>query len=126
MGLGALAPKTALIETETERRKIAWPERVRLVLEDLGPCFMKLGQIASTRADVLPGELIVELKKLQDDVRPVDVAAIKTEIESSLLAPVAEVFSWFDEQPLATATIGQVHRAKLRASFDHPREPLET
>jgi ubiquinone biosynthesis protein len=125
MGLGALAPRTALIETETERRKIAWPERVRLVLEDLGPCFMKLGQIASTRADLLPNDLIIELKKLQDDVPPVPVAAMKTEIESSLAAPLADVFSSFDEQALATATIGQVHRARLRATFEHP-EAAET
>jgi ubiquinone biosynthesis protein len=118
MGLGALAPKTALIETETERRKIAWPERVRLVLEDLGPCFMKLGQIASTRADILPNELIVELKKLQDDVPPADVGAVKAEIEGSLSMPLNEIFSWFDDRPLATATIGQVHRARIRGSFE--------
>jgi ubiquinone biosynthesis protein len=118
MGLGAVAPRTALIETETERRKIAWPERVRLVLEDLGPCFMKLGQIASTRADILPNDLIVELKKLQDDVPPADVAAIKAEIEGSLSTPVNVVFSSFDDRPLATASIGQVHRARIRASFE--------
>src|SRR5262249_54318357 len=61
------------------------------------------------------------------DVRPVDVAAIKSEIESSLLAPIGDVFSWFDDRPLAAATIGQVHRARLRASFDHGRDKsLET
>ena len=62
-----------------------------MVLEDLGPSFMKLGQIASTRADLLPQELIDELKKLQDDVPPVDFAAIKAEVESSLAAPIAEI-----------------------------------
>jgi ubiquinone biosynthesis protein len=125
MGLGGLAPKTSLIETETERRKIAWPERIRLVLEDLGPSFMKLGQIASTRADLLPKELIVELVKLQDDVRPVEFAAIKAEVESSLAAPIDEIFSKFDERPLATATIGQVHRARLRKAFDNAAPSLE-
>ncbi|HEY3595806.1 MAG TPA: AarF/UbiB family protein [Polyangiaceae bacterium] len=118
MGLGALAPKTALIETENVRRKVAWPERVRLVLEDLGPCFMKLGQIASTRADILPNELIVELKKLQDDVPAAAFAAIKNEIEGSLSMPIGELFASFEQRALATATIGQVHRAKLRPVFD--------
>jgi ubiquinone biosynthesis protein len=115
MGLGALAPKTAFVETETERRRMAWPERIRLVLEDLGPSFMKLGQIVSTRADLLPQALIHELTKLQDDVRPVDFAAIQKEVESSLAAPISDVFSHFDPEPLAAATIGQVHRARLKS-----------
>jgi ubiquinone biosynthesis protein len=120
MGLGALAPKTALIETETERRRVAWAERIRLVLEDLGPSFMKLGQIVSTRADLLPRELIAELVKLQDDVRPVDFAAIQKAVESSLAAPISDVYDRFDEQPIAAATIGQVHRARLKAAPSDP------
>jgi ubiquinone biosynthesis protein len=120
MGLGALAPRTALVQTETERRRVAWPERIRLVLEDLGPSFMKLGQIVSTRADLLPPELIAELVKLQDDVRPVEFAAIEKEVESSLAAPISDVYSHFDAQPLAAATIGQVHRARLKSP---PQDP---
>jgi ubiquinone biosynthesis protein len=112
MGLGSLAPKTTRPD-ETSRRA-QWPERVRLVLEDLGPSFMKLGQIVSTRTDLLPKELISELKKLQDDVRPVDFAAIRAEVETSLGASIAEIYAEFDERPLAAATIGQVHRAKLK------------
>ena len=119
MGLGGLAPKTTRPDTETSRRA-AWPERVRLVLEDLGPSFMKLGQIASTRTDLLPPELIAELKKLQDDVRPVDFAAIKTEVEASLGASIDDIFADFTERPLAAATIGQVHRAKLRVPPELP------
>jgi ubiquinone biosynthesis protein len=126
MGLGSLAPKTAFIETDAERRTVAWPERIRLVLEDLGPSFMKLGQIVSTRTDLLPKELILQLKKLQDDVRPVEFAAIQEAIESSLGAPLGDVFARFDERSLAAATIGQVHRAKLRrenAPSSEPEEP---
>jgi ubiquinone biosynthesis protein len=117
MGLGNLAPKTTRPDLETNRRA-AWPERVRLVLEDLGPSFMKLGQIASTRTDLLPKELIVELKKLQDDVRPVDFAAIRSEVEVSLGASIADIYAAFEERPIAAATIGQVHRARLRAASD--------
>ena len=81
---------------------------------------MKLGQIASTRADLLPPELIAELVKLQDDVPPVDFAAIQREVEGSLGAPLSEVYERFDEQPLAAATIGQVHRARLKADPSGP------
>jgi ubiquinone biosynthesis protein len=110
------APEIAREEVEKgeeEKRRISIHERARLVLQDLGPSFIKLGQIASTRGDVLPPELIVELKKLQDDVPPVGFEQIKEVVESSLGAPIRDVFVRFDEKPLATASIGQVHRAVL-------------
>src|SRR5580704_9490791 len=72
---------------EDEKRRISIHERVRLVLQDLGPSFIKLGQIISTRADVLPPELITELKKLQDDVPPVSFEALRDVVEASLGAP---------------------------------------
>jgi ubiquinone biosynthesis protein len=125
MGLGGLAPKTAFVETEAERRAVAWQERIRLVLEDLGPSFMKLGQIVSTRTDLLPKELILQLKKLQDDVRPVEFGPIKEVVEGSLGAPIEEVFARFDERSLAAATIGQVHRAQLRRESAAPSEPSD-
>jgi ubiquinone biosynthesis protein len=99
---------------EDEKRRISVAERVRLVLQDLGPSFIKLGQIASTRTDVLPPEVILELKKLQDDVPAVAFAEIRHVVQESLGAPIDQLFVTFDERPLATASIGQVHRAVLR------------
>ncbi len=119
MGLSSLAPSGGQ-KGEDEKRKIAWPERTRLAIQDLGPSFIKLGQILSTRGDVLPKELVVELKKLQDDVPAVAFEDIKKAVESSLGRPLEELYETFDQKPLATASIGQVHRARLRAEFDEP------
>jgi ubiquinone biosynthesis protein len=84
------------------------------VLQDLGPSFIKLGQIASTRQDLVPPEIIAELKKLQDNVPPVAAEEIRRVIEESLALPVSQLFVSFQDTPLATASIGQVHRAVLR------------
>ena len=102
-----------LARGEEEKKRVSIHERVRLVLQDLGPSFIKLGQIASTRADLLPAELLVELKKLQDDVPPVPFADVREVVESSLGESLEKLFVRFDEKPLATASIGQVHRAVL-------------
>lgn len=102
-----------LASGEEEKSRISTAERVRLVLQDLGPSFIKLGQIASTRNDLLPPDVIAELKKLQDDVPAVPFEDIRKVVESSLHAPIEQTFVSFEEKPLATASIGQVHRAVL-------------
>ncbi len=95
--------------------------RLRKVLEDLGPSFVKLGQIMSTRPDLIPEDILIELKKLQDEVPPVAFDAIREQVERELSCELADVYTWFDESPLASASIAQVHRARLKDG-DHEHE----
>jgi ubiquinone biosynthesis protein len=104
-----------------EKKEISPAVRARLVLEDLGASFVKLGQIASTRPDILPADLILELKKLQDSVPPIPFSEIRDQVESSLGAPIGDIYEWVDEEPLAAASVAQVHRARLRTD-DGPVE----
>ena len=89
------------------------PRRIRRILEELGPSFIKLGQLMSTRADVFPPEYITELKKLQDRVPPVPFPEIRQVIQRELGQPVDEVFSTFEAESIAAASVAQVHTARL-------------
>lgn len=89
-------------------------EKLRLLLEDLGPTFIKLGQLLSTREDIFPSSVTDELKKLRDEVAPIPFEQIKTRIEEEIHAPINKVFLSIDEKSLASASIGQVHKAKLK------------
>ena len=89
-------------------------ERIRRALEDLGPIYVKFGQILSTRRDLLPDDIAQELARLQDDVPPFPGALARTTIETALGEPIESVFHNFDETPLASASIAQVHSAELK------------
>jgi ubiquinone biosynthesis protein len=88
-------------------------ERIRLALEDLGPIFVKFGQALSTRRDFIPEDIANELAKLQDCVPPFSGDQAQTIIEAACKKPIAEIFAEFDTIPLASASVAQVHAAKL-------------
>ena len=122
-GLGDIAErlfKKAEKESVDQRQK-EWtvkngfpsPQRIRCVLEELGPSFIKLGQLMSTRADVFPPEYIEEFTKLQDQVPPVPFSDIKRVIEQELRRPLEEIFKEFTPKSMAAASVAQVHLAKL-------------
>ncbi len=89
------------------------PRRVRLALEELGPSFVKLGQLMSTRADIFPPEYTEELKKLQDQVPPLPFAEIRKVIEVELKRSLDEMFAEYDPEPFAAASVAQVHHGVL-------------
>lgn len=98
--------------------ELSQAERMRLVLEELGPTFIKLGQFLSTRSDVLPPNYIDEFAKLQDNVPPCAFEEIAAEIRREFNKDIPELFSSFDPEPIAAASIAQVHRATL-SSGEH-------
>lgn len=124
-GLEDLVSNTSLQNLITKNRKLKWLrddkpildytrwERIRLACEDLGPTFIKFGQVLSNRPDLLPDDFIIELQKLQSEVPPFPFNQVKSIIEEELKLPLADIFSQFDEKPVGSASIGQVYKAIL-------------
>lgn len=122
-GFGAVVSKLKLAEVagvnkiadnlNYDANQYTVAQRVRLSVEELGPTFIKLGQILSTRPDLIPAEFIVELQRLQDDVPPMEWEDVQSQIETQLGAPYDQLFNNFSPEPLACASIAQVHRASL-------------
>lgn len=93
-------------------------ERLRMAIEELGPTFIKIGQILSLRPDLLPEDFIVELSKLQERVKPVPFEEIKDVIEKEFKMSISDIFPVFEKQPHATASLAQVHRAKIKEGVE--------
>jgi len=104
-------------EVEQHFTQTRW-ERIRLIMEELGPTYIKLGQMLSNRPDLVPEPLIKELEKLLDRVPPFNTEVAKETIESEFGRPMHEIFLYFDEKPIGSASIGQVHRARLKEGDD--------
>ena len=111
-------PRRTFIRQSPPRGAISAPERLRLAFEELGPTFIKFGQVLSSRPDIIPAEYIQELSKLQDDVPEFPFEDARKLIESQLKRPMTDIFLHLDERPRAAASLAQVHRAKLLSGDD--------
>ncbi|MGN8646084.1 ABC1 kinase family protein [Gracilibacillus sp. HCP3S3_G5_1] len=108
-------PRRFLVKRVDRKQSKTTGERIRNFLEELGPTFIKMGQLASTRPDLIPDGIIKELENLQDRLSPVPFAEIKRLIEGELGASITDLFKEFNEQPIGVASIGQVHLAVLQS-----------
>jgi ubiquinone biosynthesis protein len=120
LGLGQQLdlPRRLLRQKPPEYGQLTPAEHTRLALEELGPTFIKVGQLLSTRSDLLPPSFISELSRLQDDVPPVSFEQAKAVVEDELDAPIDQIFKTFEERPIAAASLGQVHGATLANGED--------
>ncbi len=106
-------PRSAKVAFEESAPRTARGQHLREMLDELGPTFVKFGQLLSTRPDVVPPDIITELRALQDDVTPFPFAEVERVISEELELPVEKLFLEFAETPIAAASIGQVHSAVL-------------
>jgi ubiquinone biosynthesis protein len=106
-----LFPRRSRLEADDQPSQRG--QHLREMLDELGPTFVKFGQLLSTRPDVLPPDIIAELRGLQDDVRPFPLADVEKVIEEDLGLSIDQLFVEFEDRPIAAASIGQVHRATL-------------
>ena len=108
-GLQAISKKPTL-----PHEKLSRPQRLRMAFEELGPTYIKLGQVLSTRPDLVPVEFVTELAKLQDEVPAFPFSQVKEVVQAEFGLPCEALFDELEEQPLASASIGQVHKARLK------------
>ncbi|MGD2164583.1 MAG: AarF/UbiB family protein, partial [Anaerolineae bacterium] len=106
-------PRRLVRQWRQEAPPLGAPQRLRLALEELGPTFIKLGQVLSTRPDLIPPAYVSELAKLQDTVPSEPWERIREQIESELGQSIAEALASLEEEPLAAASLAQVHSATL-------------
>ncbi|MFZ5756552.1 MAG: ABC1 kinase family protein [Pseudomonadota bacterium] len=107
-------PRLFRFRLPREIAQLSTAERARRALEEMGPTFVKLGQILATRVDLFPADFIHELEKLQDSAPAVPFAELKAQVETALGKPVEQVFAQINEKPLGSASMAQVHRARTR------------
>ena len=114
LSLTKYLPLKHRIQKHRFAKKDTRPLRVRLVMEELGATFVKLGQLLSLRPDLIPKEYCEEFRKLQDDVAPFPTEEAKKIVEEELKKPINKLFEYFSEKPIASASVSQVHEARLK------------